>query len=332
MAKFSTILKRTAKAYAKEADYRRMNTNVEKSDNVTFSDFTWLVNPNRGTGKRILGIVLNLFLFAFPLINIYFLYRYWNMFFLEVKKNSLKDVKHEVRTKHDRRYKSGYRIEGSRYVTKYKHDKSNPYSPLTEKEIKFNRNWGIALGIISVACLFILPSFWVGLVLGAIISYPMSISKNKKSPANSNYEILNFDIDEVLLQSIEVNKGFDESGEVKFIDYQAKLPNPELRVLDTIEIRIFSEKKELNPDIQTHITLFCKSIRPTISDYKEVVNSIANFCGVNDDFWGDTDKYRVETGVWRGRTFFLDEDDMVSIEMNEEHPIEVSIMSFNKML
>ncbi len=178
--KFSTILKKAAKAYSKNADYHRIHTDVEELDNVTYSDFVWLMNSNRQMGKRLLGILLNLFLFALPVINIYSLYRYWNMFFLRVKKNSLKDVKHEVRTKRDRRHSSGYRVEGSRYVSTYKHDKSNPYTPLSDEEIRFNTNWGIVLGVISVACLFTLPSFWVGLVLGAVISYSISISKNKK--------------------------------------------------------------------------------------------------------------------------------------------------------
>jgi len=177
----------------KELSHVKMNTDVTKADNVTYADFIYLINPNRKILGQIWGLILNLFFFLIPILNIYFFYKYFNSFFLKVKKNAVSNTERQTTTKRDRRYKGGYRIEGMRYYTSFKHDKENPYNLLSDSDKRFFRLWKILIGLpvfMFALLLFLMyigeawgmyyPYFWAELLVGGIVSYFVAKSKNKQ--------------------------------------------------------------------------------------------------------------------------------------------------------
>lgn len=181
------------KALQKELSYVKMNTDVTKADNVTYSDFIYLINPNRKILGQIWGLILNLFFFLIPILNIYFFYKYFNSFFLKVKKNTISFTERQTTTKRDRRYKGGYRIEGMRYYTSFKHDKENPYKLLSDNDKRFFKYWKIIIGlpVFMFALLFLMiyfssvwdiyyPYIWAELLFGGVVSYFVAKSKNKQ--------------------------------------------------------------------------------------------------------------------------------------------------------
>lgn len=184
MANFEkALIKAIVKAlnnHSKNVAHIKANTDVVKPDNVMFSDFTWFVNPNKSLLGKVLGVFANLILIGIPVVNIYFLYRIFNSFFLNVKKNTEPVTEHKVKTKIDRRYKSGTRVVGSRYVTVFKQSFQEPYLELEKDEKGELRNWSIALLVLGTICWFAIPTYWIGAPLGLAISFLKS-KKVKKT-------------------------------------------------------------------------------------------------------------------------------------------------------
>lgn len=214
-----------------------MNTDVTKADNVTYSDFIYLINPNRKILGQIWGLILNLFFFLLPILNIYFFYKYFNSFFLKVKKNAVSNTERQTTTKRDRRYKGGYRVEGMRYYTSFKHDKENPYSLLSDSDKRFFRLWKILIGLplliigfFAIVIFFVEGSegyyypYFVGeLIVGGIISFFVSKPKNKYKKSFQKEPTSNFD--EKSLNENDIPYKFDISKvDFKFLNSLKEQP------------------------------------------------------------------------------------------------------------
>ncbi|MBL6449576.1 hypothetical protein JMN32_24915 [Fulvivirga sp. 29W222] len=188
--KLKTILKNTAIKVAKEAEHRSINTNLHEKDTVQYSQFPWWVAPNNSFFQKLIGVSFNWLGLLMPVLNIYFFNNLFNLLFRTVKINTLQNSKREVRTRPDRRYKTGRRIVGERTVTYYFKNPVTPYIPLDGKEIIHNRIWAAVLLILLGGAIYqsfndpamidLISSVIIGAFIGLLWSMIRSHLINKK--------------------------------------------------------------------------------------------------------------------------------------------------------
>jgi len=139
-------------------------------------------------------------------------------------------------------------------------------------------------------------------------------------------DFIKLDLSALLEKAVVINRHVDiQSGEFKFIDYESFLENPVLKIFNTIQIRLHWEEKEIREDL--NLTFLLKGKSMTIQEIAFIVNSIAEICKVSNDNWTNVDEMRINSGIWRGRSFFLDTS-LVSIYLDNDYGVVLSIAGF----
>lgn len=128
-------------------------------------------------------------------------------------------------------------------------------------------------------------------------------------------DLLKFNISSLLTTEPVHERPETVNDRVKFVDYTYHLEPKEFDLFNVIEIRIFSEKREFNKFVQTHITLY--TIGPTEPNNKiRVVESLQRMYGLDCHSSGELEFYerdKIEEGsYWLGRTW----------RFNNEHALQ----------
>lgn len=137
---------------------------------------------------------------------------------------------------------------------------------------------------------------------------------------------------------------------VKYIDYTYHLEQKEFDLFNAVEFRIFSDKREFNKYVQTHLTLFISG--PAEADKKiAAVESLIRVYGSDNSNSGELEFYerdKLEEGCfWLGRTWRFNEahapwnmdnpEERMSYElrvdnMEEEESFRISISCYNNLV
>ena len=85
------------------------------------------------------------------------------------------------------------------------------------------------------------------------IDEKIKIDKPNIRRNDSLLRFINFDLNEIIKNSVEFNREIDENGEIKYIDYIALLPTPFLNLFTKIKIKIFGANKCFDSNTQTNL-------------------------------------------------------------------------------
>jgi hypothetical protein len=152
-------------------------------------------------------------------------------------------------------------------------------------------------------------------------------SDNNKGTLNSVAdEFRNLNL-ENLLEKSDFYEEHKYEGKFNSITYEAKLDSPFLNIFDGIRIRVSSPNKELEKFAIVTFVLLSRKV--SIKEASLLVNKINNLLK-EDDNWTDVDKMRIESGVWRGRSYM--NSIMVAIEMDSIDGITLCITGYKDFL
>lgn len=153
--------------------------------------------------------------------------------------------------------------------------------------------------------------------------------KSKKS--NPFEDVLDLNIPKLFHKAIKINEPNTSPGHLMINDYEVALDKPALKVFDTLKISLGKGSTDINNDTPIILTFYKKNGEIEPANMKLVVNKIAKCCKVKNDDWQSIDKLRIESGAWRGRSFFLDEN-LISIELDDEIGLSLSITGYQDYL
>lgn len=120
--------------------------------------------------------------------------------------------------------------------------------------------------------------------------------------------ILGHDLTTVLQQEELESEPKLEQDKIKFVDYTFVLSPSELGVFDEIKIRVFDESREINENIQTHVTYYSKY---EVDTSKAIILCDKIIAIYGRDNYGDAELQPHELDMlensetWTGRTWWL---------------------------
>lgn len=141
-------------------------------------------------------------------------------------------------------------------------------------------------------------------------------------------EFTNLDIEGLLARS-EFYEEHEYQGQFNSVTYEAELDKLFLNIFDGIRLRVGSTEKD--PDKVIIVTFVVLHRQPKISEIASLVANMNRLMKKHDDDWTDVDVMRIESGVWRGRTYMLNPG-MVMIQLDEFDGISMSITGFKTFL
>lgn len=161
--------------------------------------------------------------------------------------------------------------------------------------------------------------------------------------------VLNHNIPHLLAQKAVKEQVTKESGVVKFIDYTFALDPPEFGTFEEVRIRVFSEVKQIDQDIQTHVTYYSKYEIDT-SKIIILCDNLAHVYG--KDNYGDKEIMPHEldmldgSELWTGRSWLFNTSHAiqdlsdktqstlygVTITLTPDDGLCLHILAFNKMM
>ncbi len=157
-------------------------------------------------------------------------------------------------------------------------------------------------------------------------------SRLKKNETSNPFKgVIEYDIKSLFVKSNKIQETSNSTDESIKTDFEVDLNPPLLSTFDTLKITLGMGKVELSKETPTILTFYRKNEQPTFDSIKNVVNKIAKCCNVKDDNWEDVDQMRIESGEWRGRSFFLGPN-LVSIELDEKLGLSLCITGYQNYL
>ena len=164
--------------------------------------------------------------------------------------------------------------------------------------------------------------------MGLFNIFKKTTSESTSANTSSFLGLSLIDFSVLLEKSIEFKK-YDNEGKLSRIEYECALDTLFLKTFDVV--RIVCEGKEIKKGKPIMLTFLTKSKKITMQQAAFVVNSVAKACKVNNDNWGNVDEMRIKSGVWRGRSFYLDDLQMPStvfIELNDPDGVMLCIIGY----
>ncbi len=113
------------------------------------------------------------------------------------------------------------------------------------------------------------------------------------------------------------------------ITYEAELESPFLNIFDGIRLRVSSREKIADQVIIVTFVLLNREM--SISEASILVTKMNRLLKKYDDDWTDVDVMRIESGVWRGRTYILNPG-MIGITLEEFNGIYLNITGFKEFI
>ena len=158
-------------------------------------------------------------------------------------------------------------------------------------------------------------------------------SKNNIGKEKQKNELLvdfkNIDLQELLANSFNISEREIEGTDgIILTDWEAYLlEKTVLGIFDTVQITLKGKEKQIRENDYIQVAFF--KIQPTTMQQNEyIVNSVAKICSIQNDNWTDTDKMRINSGVWRGR-MFQHGDSTFYIDLHAINGITLTISGFN---
>jgi hypothetical protein len=157
-------------------------------------------------------------------------------------------------------------------------------------------------------------------------------SKNNTGKEKQKNELLvdfkNINLQELLADSFNISEREIEGTDgIILTDWEAYLEKTVLGIFDTVQITLKGKEKEIRENDSIQVAFFKR--QPTTMQQNEyIVNSAAKICSIQNDNWTDTDKMRINSGVWRGR-MFQHGDTTFYIDLNPINGITLTISAFN---
>lgn len=143
-----------------------------------------------------------------------------------------------------------------------------------------------------------------------LINEKKIINKPNISRSDSLLRFINFDLNEIIENSIEFNREIDENGEIKYVDYIKTLPDPFLKIFTKIKIKIFGSNKFFDSNIQTNLFFQTENNIINLKYIDDLTNLLTSIYGEDSVNQKVLDDYEIqdinEFGTWNGRHYSFD--------------------------
>lgn len=131
-----------------------------------------------------------------------------------------------------------------------------------------------------------------------------------------------------LLEESYFYKENESEGQFNSITYEANLDVPFLNVFNKIRLRISTKEKQIE---KLKMVTFVSDDEMEISEVSNLVNTFTNLFKIYDDDFTEVDIMRIESGVWRGRSYLLNLG-LAMIDLDETDGVIFSIAGFQQFV